>query len=165
MICQLHSGAASRSSEAPRRSIDQGVASKCAETVTFIYHDRGLVAAPDVTVRSSAERRDALFQQTHLKTAFMRGAAETPANKIDRRLLLLENIHGKALEIFDRGRVFASLASQRSSGGNALHEQLRDAAIIGIRSRTLLDEQAIATADGTFGDRMLWGWYHQVDTE
>jgi D-3-phosphoglycerate dehydrogenase / 2-oxoglutarate reductase len=165
MIRQLHSGAASRSSEAPRRSIDQDVASKGAETVTFIYHDRGLVAAPDVTACSSAERRDAMFQQTHLKTAFTRGAVETPANKMDRRLLLLENIHGKAAEIFAEAGFSQVSRLKGALDGNALHDQLRDAAVIGIRSRTQLDEQAIAAAEELLAIGCFGVGTNQVDTD
>jgi D-3-phosphoglycerate dehydrogenase / 2-oxoglutarate reductase len=164
MIRQLHSGAASRSGETLRQ-IDHGSASKGAETVTFIYHDRGLVAAPEVAARPSAERRDALFQQTHLKTAFTRDATEAPANILDRRLLLLENIHHKAVDIFTEAGFSRISRLKGALDGKVLHEHLRGLAVIGIRSRTQLDAQAIAAADELLAIGCFGVGTNQVATE
>lgn len=156
MIRQLHSRAANPVPEVAQRAAEHSPESKKDDTVTYIYHDRGLVPVPDEANSRSEERRDALYQQAQLKQAFAGAVTEAPAARPDRKLLLLENIHDRAVEIFNDAGFSQISRLKVALDGNTLCERLRGISVVGIRSRTQLEAQAIAAADrllavGCFG--------------
>jgi D-3-phosphoglycerate dehydrogenase / 2-oxoglutarate reductase len=72
-----------------------------------------------------------------------RGALSYPKNRL--KVLLLENIHTDAIDCFKHeGYTVATFASSLDEA--ALTEELADVAILGIRSKTRLTEQALVSA-------------------
>ncbi len=63
----------------------------------------------------------------------------------NRRALLLENIHPDAVDVL-RGAGFSVETADRALAGDELAERLVEVELVGIRSRTHLTEQALATA-------------------
>jgi D-3-phosphoglycerate dehydrogenase / 2-oxoglutarate reductase len=99
-------------------------------------------------------RTDALAQQEALQRAFGNEVA-TPASN-EGRVLLLENIHEKAAALLTSAGCSNISQKRQALEGGALCGEIRDVSVIGLRSRTRLDAQAIAVADqllavGCFG--------------
>ena len=82
--------------------------------------------------------------------------AATSLDKGKIRILLLENVHAKAVATFEAAGYTAIDRHERSLAGAELGERLRAAHIVGIRSRTHLTAEILATAErliaiGCFG--------------
>ena len=93
-------------------------------------------------VLEHAERVAPSFDEVLFDCGF-KGAVSYPKNRL--KVLLLENIHPDAVAAFEKeGYAVESLSG--SPGEAELAERLKDAAILGIRSKTQLNETALASA-------------------
>jgi D-3-phosphoglycerate dehydrogenase / 2-oxoglutarate reductase len=166
MVHKLGSGAATTlSPEANPRQIDQRPGFKNDDKVTFIYHDRGLIPVSDDRKRALDGCRDALHMQDHLKRVFARRIDQQPVPTTDRRLLLLENIHDGAVEIFKNAGFSRITRLKEALDGTTLHERLHGVSVVGIRSRTQLELEAIAAADQLLAIGCFGVGTNQVDIE
>lgn len=94
-------------------------------------------------VMQSRDARPAPSFDEVLYDCGLKGAVSYPKNRL--KVLLLENIHSEAVAAFEReGYAVESLRS--SPPPNELMERLQDVAILGIRSKTQLDESLFVNA-------------------
>jgi hypothetical protein len=135
---------------------EQGRRSLADKAISHIYHDRGLAPIREGRGLSGALQQQALLKQLLATNADVRTDTPIGAHVADNHLLLLENIHDKTVEVFQKAGFSRISRLKMALTGPALHQQLKAISVLGIRSRTQLDAEAIAAADrltaiGCFG--------------
>lgn len=109
-------------------------------------------------------RNDVHEQQSLLKLAFVNGE-KREARTNESRMLLLEGIHDSAVKLLNDAGYTNISRLQQALEGDVLHEQLAGVSVLGVRSRTKLNGQAIAAFDQLLAIGCFSVGTNQVDLE